>query len=475
MNAAMYLRKSRAEDGLSVAEVLARHKATLTEFAAAHGIHIVEEFREVKSGESLVARPEMLRLLEAVEAGLFDAVLCMDLDRLSRGGTRDRGLIWETFKNSETLIVTPGKTYDLNTESDELMTEFYGLFASMELRQIKKRLNRGRERSSKEGYFISTPPYGYRRVKVDRRPSLEVYEPEAKFVRLAFDWYVSGVGCQSIADKLNTLGARPHRTDAFSRGSVVKILRNPAYAGKVAYNREKPDAERIFADGLHPAIITPELWETCQRQMSERATPPTRDNVVMNPLRGLVRCEKCGRLLQRVPVRDTLYMCCPTRGCAMSIRLDFLEAAVIDALEVKLSELESEPDSGKAELSTLEAELSELDKALKQAESRKTLLFDLLEDGTYTRADFTARMDKLKEHVAALRKESETVRIRLDAARNADRHAQADAIRTALDVYQTSDAAGRNALLRGVVDTIWAYRAKGTKPLAFSVRVVPKF
>ena len=34
MEAAVYLRKSRAEDGLTTAETLSRHQATLTEYAA---------------------------------------------------------------------------------------------------------------------------------------------------------------------------------------------------------------------------------------------------------------------------------------------------------------------------------------------------------------------------------------------------------------------------------------------------------
>ena len=40
----------------------------------------------------------MLRLLKDVEDGCYDAVLCMDLDRLSRGRMRDQGVILDTFR-----------------------------------------------------------------------------------------------------------------------------------------------------------------------------------------------------------------------------------------------------------------------------------------------------------------------------------------------------------------------------------------
>ena len=102
MDAAEYLRKSRMEEGMDTAEVLSRHRKALAEFAAAHGIHIIATYEEVVSGESLYARPEMLRLLEDVEEGRYDAVLVMDLDRLSRGRMKDQGIILDAFRDSGT-------------------------------------------------------------------------------------------------------------------------------------------------------------------------------------------------------------------------------------------------------------------------------------------------------------------------------------------------------------------------------------
>ena len=88
MNVAMYLRKSRAEElSDTVEETLKRHKETLLEFADKNKLNVKKEdiYEEVISGESLYARPEMLRLLSDVEKEKFEAVLCMDIDRLGRG------------------------------------------------------------------------------------------------------------------------------------------------------------------------------------------------------------------------------------------------------------------------------------------------------------------------------------------------------------------------------------------------------
>ena len=71
----MYLRKSRAEEHRSLEETLSKHRAALTAFARQQGLTIADVYEEVVSGESLFARPQMLRLLEAAGAGRYDAVL----------------------------------------------------------------------------------------------------------------------------------------------------------------------------------------------------------------------------------------------------------------------------------------------------------------------------------------------------------------------------------------------------------------
>ena len=120
----MYLRKSRAEEGQSTEEVLAKHRAALEELADRLGLPVDGVYEEVASGEKLYARPEMLKLLERIRAGEVEAVLCMDIDRLGRGGMADQGTILDAFRESGTLIITPEKTYDLTNDVDIEMTEF---------------------------------------------------------------------------------------------------------------------------------------------------------------------------------------------------------------------------------------------------------------------------------------------------------------------------------------------------------------
>lgn len=169
----MCLRKSRADEELGYENTLERHEEMLRNLAAQTGIHVDEAhiFREIVSGESIEARPQMQKLLKAVEMGLYTGVLCIELERLSRGDGADQQRILKAFQFSDTKIITLTKTYDLAGDDsfDEEFFEF-GLFMSRrEYKMIKKRLYRGRIQAQKEGYFIgSRPPYGCNKERIGK-------------------------------------------------------------------------------------------------------------------------------------------------------------------------------------------------------------------------------------------------------------------------------------------------------------------
>lgn len=145
---AMYLRKSRIDEEAGIENTLSKHETMLRDMAANMGIHIDEShiYREIVSGESIDARPQMQRLLKAVEMGLYTGVLCVELERLSRGNGEDQARILRTFQFSGTKILTLNKVYDLagDDEFDEEFFEF-GLFMSRrEYKTIKR--TQGRER-----------------------------------------------------------------------------------------------------------------------------------------------------------------------------------------------------------------------------------------------------------------------------------------------------------------------------------------
>lgn len=488
---AEYLRKSRAEENMNTEEVLARHHATLVEYAAARPeLEITATYKEVKSGESLYARPEMLRLLEDVEAGKFDGVLCMDLDRLSRGRMTDQGIIIDTMKWSNTLIYTPDKVYDLNNDMDDQMAEFKTFLSRQEWRLIRNRMQRGLQRSIAEGCYVANAPYGYRKTYIDRRPTLEIVEEEAAFVRQIFRLYASGVGCISIARTINAQGAHPRRSQQFNRSTVANIIKNPTYIGKIVWNQKKhirkgyqgsdkhvtiyqPRDKWTITNGLHPPIIDEDLYNVCQEIMQERYIPPSNDGTVKNPLAGLVRCARCGRRMQRMGKKDgPPYLLCQTPGCCAGAKFEYVEQTVLDALGNKLEQLPIERYTQQPVApSRLESMLEGARSELAAANAARTRLYELLEAGVYDAETFRARMaaandkiDKIQDRITAMEREQAN-------ALAADPAALAKKISTVLAAYEQSDAAGRNELLRSVINVIFYDKAKKSAQRDFTLTV----
>ena len=491
MDAAEYLRKSRMEEGMDTEEVLAKHRQALAQYAAKNDIHIIESYCEVRSGESLYARPEMLRLLEDVEAGKYDAVLVMDLDRLSRGRMKDQGIILDAFKESGTLIITPEKTYDLSDEIDDELAEFKTFMSRREYKIINKRLRRGLQQSIKSGCYVANAPYGYKRTTIDRKPTLEIYEPEANFVRMIFQLYLQGFGCVSIARHVNSLGARPHRSSEFSRSSIAKILTNPTYAGKIVWDQKKhirkgargndkhitiyqPKEKWTIVDGLHPAIIDPETFATAQAIMAKKYYPSKNDGTVHSPLAGLVKCDRCGRNMQRMSGRTKIpYLLCNTKGCCAGAKFEYVEDTVLDQLRMMLEELEmGKPTDNSTQIAaTAEASLSSIRRELTAAAGQKARLYELLELGEYDIPTFRERMGAVKAKIDDLTKREAAIEATLAEITQARPKEQAAKIRAVLDAYDTSDAPHKNAMLKSIINTIWYNKEKKTKPSDFTLRI----
>ena len=248
MKTAIYLRKSRADieaEQRGEGETLAKHRTALLKVAKEKNLNIIAVHEEIVSGESLVHRPEMLKLLQDVENNKYDVVLCMDMDRLGRGGMKEQGIILETFKRSNTKIMTPRKTYDLNDEWDEEYSEFEAFMARKELKIITRRMQRGRIASVEAGNYISTnPPYGYVIKKIKNGRTLEPHPEQAEVVKLIFEWYTHDdpeirIGASMIANKLNALGYKTATGKTWGNWTVLGIIKNPVYCGKVTWKKKE--------------------------------------------------------------------------------------------------------------------------------------------------------------------------------------------------------------------------------------------
>lgn len=438
-----YLRKSRADRDAEMrgeGETLERHRKILMEYSSRIQIEITEFYAEIVSGETISDRPVMQRLLADVEAGAWEGVFVVEVERLARGNTRDQGIVADAFKYSRTRIMTPAKIYDPENEFDEEYFEF-GLFMSRrEYKTINRRLQRGRIASVKEGNFIgSTAPFGYRKIKspFDKGYTLEIIPEQADIIRQIFNWYCYGelsedgtrrrMGTDAIAAKLDLLGIKPPIKDFWSKASINDMLKNKTYNGSVSFGRQKEvkistggqisslrktDPAYLCVNGKHPPIIHDQLFSLAQeiRKENRKNTLPG-NTILQNPLSGILYCKKCGRLMSRLaPTSHNPYAVirCPNRNCRnISCPLSHIEDQLFVFLTAWLKDCPVVLHSGPEE--TAFREISEKEKALTRRESELAALqkqfsrtYDFLEQGIYTPEVFQQRQTDIQKNIEEL-------------------------------------------------------------------------
>ena len=432
-NVALYLRKSRADweaESRGEGETLSRHRSALLALTQKHDYQVTDMYEEIVSGERILDRPEMQKLLHAVESKRYSAVLCMDLDRLGRGNMVDQGIIQETFKAANTLIITPRKVYDLQDELDEEWSEFEAFMARRELKIITRRLQRGRVQSASLGKSISRkPPYGYLR---DR--SLKLYpDPQtAPVVQMIFQMAAGGSGVTKISKHLSSLGIpTPTGKSVWDRSSVYAILKNPVYLGNIVwgqlrYQKSKDGRARytrvrqakenwVIAEGAHEPLVNHETYLQYQTTLGQH--PKVRvERKLVNPLASLLYCGECGKAMRRQQTYNRPHhrLLCPTPGCqTKSSSFEVVEQRIMEELKslmggLKVQLLAESLINRGAEVNTrlfMEHRLEELSQQLLAWEEQRNTLHDLLESKIYDTATFLERSALLSDRMRQARQE----------------------------------------------------------------------
>lgn len=291
----------------------------LPEYAKREGWKIVETYKDDGfSGETVEGRPAFVRLLDDAADGLFDVVLCIDLDRITRSKKDAEGaLIFDHFREHGVKLATPSQgVIDLDDEDQDFLVGIRRTVAKWEKRKIISRMTRGKKEAAKQGRrFSCLDPFGLRWVpdaKAATRGRYEIVPAEALIVRRMFQLSVEGLGVSMLCWRLNQEG---HRTRDIKRGSrrdggpgewaastVRKMLRSTTYKG--AFEVFKASDKTVIPV---PAIIDAETWERTQSSLTSRKPEAKWKHDRQYLLSGLLRCDVCDAAMWAVNARAGRY------------------------------------------------------------------------------------------------------------------------------------------------------------------------
>ncbi|MBU3110293.1 recombinase family protein [Clostridium lacusfryxellense] len=317
---AIYLRKSRGVD-----EDLQKHRTALEELCLIKNWRYTE-YGEIGSSDSIVSRPQMIQLLKDVENEMYDAVVVIDIDRLSRGDGEEQARIKNILRRSGTLIVTPNKVYDLEDDGDDMYSDFEGFIARAEYKQIKKRLKRGKKQGSRRGDWTNgTPPYPYVYQEWYDENSRELFKKDKGLVvnREKYTTYrtmlekviVDGITPNEIAWELNRKGSLSPRGGRWHGATIQRILVDETHMGKIISNKSAGDghAEKrskdskdlvhfskdkwVIVENCHEAVKTQEEHNKLLLFFGRETKTPRRKGTRIFPLSGLLKCSRCGHTM----------------------------------------------------------------------------------------------------------------------------------------------------------------------------------
>lgn len=494
----VYLRKSRADDpALTVEEVLRKHETILDDWSKSNlGCDVPEKnkYREVVSGETISDRPLIQELLKKIELPKYKAVLVVEVQRLSRGDLEDAGHLIKILRYTNTVVITPTKTYDLQNEFDRDAFERELKRGNEYLEYQKKIMNRGRLLSVSQGNYIgSVPPYGYDKVWVTdgkkKCPTLAENKEQADAVRLIFDLYVNkDMGFVNICHYLDNMGIKPLKGGFWSPAFVKNLLENVHYIGLVKWNHRKTvtvvenseimktrpkshDGEYLICEGKHKGIISEELFAEAQKKRgrNHRAKAKTK---IRNPFASLIYC-RCGRAMSlrtykrngtersapRLLCDDQVH--CNTGSCLYQEMVSYVSDILKENIEnFEILMKNSSRDSEKLH----EHMIKNLENRMQQLQEKELAQWEAQSD-----PDPAQRMpaEVFKRLNEKLLKEKEEVRKSLENAYEAmpqpiDYNEKIVRFKAALEALENplSSASEKNRLLKNCIERIEYYRMK---------------
>lgn len=376
VHCAVYLRVSLDPTGEGLA--VERQRQDCERIAQQRGWTVVQIYTDnsISATDRTKVRPAYDRMVADYAAGRFSALICWDLDRLTRQPRQLEDWIDAAEQDGLRLITANGEA-DLATDGGRMYARIKAAVARAEVERKGAR----QSAAQKQRAAMGRPPRGVRATGYALDG--EVIPAEADAVRAIFEAFATGSSLRAIAAALD--GARqavlieckrrpmiqrlptgitpmPTRSGRpWNPSTVTTILRNPRYAGWSMLDGTivRDGGGRPVAGQWRP-IVSDTLWLEVQRRLDDPARKSNRNGTDRRHLgSGLYRCGVCG---QRVKAHNTRYRCA---GHVMRSRSQ-VDRYVLDVVHERLSR----PDLANLLPTTDESEATQMQQEIERQRGR---------------------------------------------------------------------------------------------------------
>lgn len=284
-----------------------------------------------RTGSGFVERPGFQRLVAEVCSGEVGAVFCIEASRLARNG-RDWHHLIELCGMVRAVVVDFDGIYDPNIVNDRLLLGLKGTMSEFELSLLRQRSEEAIRQKARRGELQFLLPVGFcwtPNGKIEKDPDERVQQAielvfrkitELGSVRRVLLWFSGEKVCLPAFPR--DPGERKMIWKLPVYSNIRAILTSPIYAGAYAFGKTetrthivngrprktvghpKPQREwAVLIQDHHPGYISWQEYERNQAMMAannhmQSGVEPKAGRGGRALLSGLLRCRRCGRMLQ---------------------------------------------------------------------------------------------------------------------------------------------------------------------------------
>lgn len=288
-------------------------------------------------------RPSFKRLMQDIEKGKVNSVVCYKLDRISRSLLDFAGIV-NIFNEYDVSFISCNERFDTSTPIGKAMLYIVMVFAELERETIRLRVTDSVYDRASKGFFIGgVAPYGFNKVPTTiNGTKTSMFEADTELlpvIEKAYDMYANtNCSLRDIAINFNENGILSAKGRGWSSDTISKLLHSPVYVkanaevylyyknkGCVMNNAveeyvndrglylygHRENAGRKQASlqdhhvtiALHEGIIDAETWLKVKYKLESNVQIKNTGKSNVTWLSGLVRCGLCGNRVKLMTSR----------------------------------------------------------------------------------------------------------------------------------------------------------------------------
>lgn len=447
---ACYIRLSHSDDDLDENQYesssISNQRELIHNYLAAHPEFDhwrIQEFVDDGYSGTSENRPEFQRMVRLARQGKIQCIIVKDFSRFARNYIIVGDYIEQIFPFLNIRFISINDQYDsaVSTSlSDNMSVVLKSILNSYYSRDLSAKMFSCNTQRMKNGDFVGTPCFGY---KLNPERTHFIIDPEpAKIVRHIFDLALSGLTRPEIVKILNDeeliTPAAYNRQHGHDRNNIVttqplwdhikvsRVLREPAYTGTLVMRkrvslapcskkkRATTPQEQFIRENAHEAIVTKEEFNRVQ-DMFPKQKGWNRRNQKDYPLKGIVRCGTCKKVMTYRPSPKPGILQCPefmiphsncssTRYIITDVEellqkelLPFLQMTVKEEQRVKRREFSTR-------LNQCQQEIQQLKKEKEKLLQKKTQLYEAYITDSLTIEEYLQKKEALSQNSTELDK-----------------------------------------------------------------------